>query len=240
MVSAPGNNILYWDANTGSLLQQLRPNLAHGPAAGRPARTLPVAYTTWQAWRSLVPETTLYDQPYGSPRDRFVTSFMRRIHARTRAQERPLLAAPGEVDRTLHPKARVFALCEGGEARAYARGYLREHEAVNDEAGGRPVAIFYDRESDIAMAHRRELDGRRLSFEPAEGGGFEDEQTGTRWDVLGRATVGKLAGRALEPVPFSFDKVFWFGWKRHHPDTALLKLPGECGEPGETPRLGPA
>jgi hypothetical protein len=237
VVSAPSNNILYWDANTGSLVQQLLPKFAHGPATGRPARTLPVVYTTWETWRSLVPQTTLADPPYESLRDRIVTRVMRRAHMKTRTGERPFMAVAGGVDRTLHPKARVFALYEAGEAQAYTRSYLRSRRAVNAEAGGRPIMVLYEPESDIAVAYRRELDGRRLTFRTAVGGGFEDEETGTRWDVLGRATGGELAGRILKSVPFSFDKVFWFGWKRYHQDTALFRIPGERGEP-ETTHLG--
>ena len=165
-------------------------------------------YTTWSAWRSLVPETTLADQPYGSPRDRLVTRLMRRTHEKTRGQEEPYMAVSEEIDRTLHPKAHVFALREGGEARAYSRAFLRDRKVVNEEVGNRPIAAFYDPETDVALAYRRGLDGRRLSFRPAKGGGFEDKETGTRWDVFGRATAGKLAGVALAPVPFSFGGLY--------------------------------
>jgi hypothetical protein len=237
VVSAPSNNILYWEANTSSLVQQLLPEVAHGPAAGRPARTLPVVYTTWQTWRRLVPQTTLADPPYESLRDRIVTRIMRRAHQKTRTDEKPFMAVAGGVDRTLHLKTRVFALCEAGEAQAYTRGYLRSRGAVNAEAGGYPIAVFYDPESDVAAAYRREVGRRRLTFRPAAGDGFEDEETGTRWGVLGWAIGGELAGRTLEPVPFSFDKVFWFGWKRYHPETALFGIPGEQEEP-ETTHLG--
>lgn len=237
VVSAPSNNILYWEANTGSFVQQLLPDVAHGPAAGRPARTLPVVYTTWRTWRSLVPRTTLADPPYESLRDRIVTRVMQRAHMKTRTDERPFMAVAGGVDHTLHPKAHVFALYEAGEAQAYTRSYLRSRGVVNAETGGCPIAVFYEPESDIAMAYRREVDGRRLTFRSAAGAGFEDEETGTCWDVLGRATGGELAGRTLEPVPFSFDKLFWFGWKRYHPDTALFGIPGEREEP-ETPHVG--
>ncbi len=108
---------------------------------------------------------------------------------------------------------------------------------MNAEAGGYPIAVFYDPESDVAAAYRREVGRRRLTFRPAAGDGFEDEETGTRWGVLGWAIGGELAGRTLEPVPFSFDKVFWFGWKRYHPETALFGIPGEQEEP-ETTHLG--
>ncbi len=225
VVSAPSNNILYWEANMGSLVQQLLPDVAHGPAAGRPMRTLPVVYTTWETWRSLVPQTTMADPPYESLRDRIVTRVMRRAHMKTRTEERPFMAVAGGVDRTLHPKALLFALCEAGQAQAYTRGYMSRKRASNTAAGGHPVAVLYEPESDIAMAYRRDLDGR-LTFRAAAVG-FEDEETGTRWNVLGRATDGELAGRTLDPVPFSFDKVFWFGWKHYHPDTALFGISGE-------------
>lgn len=67
--------------------------------------------------------------------------------------------------------------------------------------------------------------------------GFEDEETGTRWDVLGRGLAGEFTGRALDPVRFSFDKVFWFAWKHYHQDTALFRIPGEQERP-ETPYVG--
>lgn len=208
VVSAPNNNILYWEARTGSLVQQLLPEITYGPGAGRPLHTLPVVYTTWETWYRMVPETTLADQPYSSLRDRLITRMMRREHMRMRAKERPFLAVAGGTDRTVHRKARVFALLEGGEAKAYTRNFLEDLIVVNDDVGGQPVEVFYDPESDIAMAYRRELEGQRLAFRPASGGGFEDEETGTRWDVLGRAISGPYAGRSLDTVPFSFDKAF--------------------------------
>lgn len=238
VVSAPSNNVLYWEANTASLVQQIRPNVAYGPAAGRLMRTRPVVYTTWAAWRRLVPETTLADQPYGSWPDLLITRFMRRAHAKTRMQEKPAMAVAGDIDDTLHPKARIFGLYEGGEARAYTHGFLKDRRVCNDTIGGRPVSVFFEPETDIATAYRTEVDGQRLTFRRGADGGFEDAETGTRWDVLGRATAGILAGRLLEPVPFSLDKVFWFGWQRYHPSTKLLRLPGERGEP-QTSRLGP-
>ncbi len=172
-------------------------------------------------------------------RDRIGTAIMRDRHMKTRVEEKPFLAVAGGPDRTLHPKARIFALVEGGEARAYTLGFLEKEGAFNEPCGGCPVAVFYDPSTALAMAYRRELDGRTLDFRPGTNGGFEDEQTGTRWDVLGRAVSGELVGRELEPVPLSFDKVFWFAWKHYHPNTALFRLPDERGEP-EGVGVGPA
>ena len=46
---------------------------------------------------------------------------------------------------------------------------------------------------------RPEVDGRQLTFH-ADGTGFVDAETGSQWELLGRAVSGPLAGRRLDPV----------------------------------------
>jgi hypothetical protein len=48
-----------------------------------------------------------------------------------------------------------------------------------------------------ATAFRSDVDGRRLTFTAAAGGGIVDRETGSRWNLLGEATTGPLAGRRL-------------------------------------------
>jgi hypothetical protein len=127
VVSAPNNNILYWDEATGSLVQQLRPERVHGEAAGEPLRTLPVVYTTWGAWRRLAPDTTIADTAWESKRDHLISRVMRAIHMRIRVTDEPFLAVAGGMDETVHPKAQVLALSHQGDSHAYTRGFLREH-----------------------------------------------------------------------------------------------------------------
>jgi hypothetical protein len=149
------------------------------------------------------------------------------------------MAVDGPIDRTLHPKARVFALREGGEAKAYARSVLARERAINDRAADRPIAVLYDAATDIAMAFRRELDGRELQLHASHDGEFEDRRTGERWDVLGRAVSGSGAERDLVMLPFFFDKPFWFAWKHFHPGVRLARSEGDREEP-ISPRLVPA
>ncbi|MBA3261459.1 MAG: DUF3179 domain-containing protein [Thermoleophilaceae bacterium] len=51
------------------------------------------------------------------------------------------------------------------------------------------------------------LGGRALSFE-RRGDAFVDRQTGSRWNIAGRAVAGELAGERLAPV--RHDQQFWF------------------------------
>jgi hypothetical protein len=52
-----------------------------------------------------------------------------------------------------------------------------------------------------ATVFRRDVDGRRLTFQADADGSLRDAETGSRWNLLGEATAGPLAGRRLTPAP---------------------------------------
>jgi Protein of unknown function (DUF3179) len=63
------------------------------------------------------------------------------------------------------------------------------------------------------------VDGRTLSFQRSDDG-FVDDQTGSRWNVLGQAVDGPLADASLEPVVHV--DTFWFAWGSFLPDTRIV------------------
>ena len=69
-------------------------------------------------------------------------------------------------------------------------------------------------------AFRPEAGGRDLTFTACGPDRFVDAETGSGWDVLGRAVDGPLAGARLEPV-WHLD-TFWFAWAAFHPATRLI------------------
>ena len=46
--------------------------------------------------------------------------------------------------------------------------------------------------------------------------------TGSRWNVLGQAVDGPLAGARLAPVEHL--DTFWFAWAAFHPSTRIADL----------------
>lgn len=62
-------------------------------------------------------------------------------------------------------------------------------------------------------------DGSQLTFSP-DGDTFVDEETGSTWDILGRAIEGPLTGEKLEGVPHV--DTFWFSWSTYQPDHTLV------------------
>ena len=65
----------------------------------------------------------------------------------------------------------------------------------------------------------RQLGGRTLEFEPAGSAVFRDRQTGSTWDILGRAIAGPLQGGQLESIPHG--NHFWFAWAVFKPETRV-------------------
>ena len=53
---------------------------------------------------------------------------------------------------------------------------------------------------------------------------FMDAETGSRWNMLGEAIAGPLAGRRLAQVPAY--NAMWFAWTAYWPDTEVWQ-PGE-------------
>ncbi len=86
-------------------------------------------------------------------------------------------------------------------------------------------AMFASRDVGEAAAFEATPAGQRLAFN-ARPDGFHDDQTGSTWDVLGRATDGALGGQSLRPV---VSGIHWFasvvsslthGYGRHDDRTA--------------------
>jgi len=65
-----------------------------------------------------------------------------------------------------------------------------------------------------------ELEGRRLTFKAA-GSDFVDAETGSTWNLLGKAVAGPLAGRQLQPIAHGDD--FWFEWAAFKPATRIYR-----------------
>ncbi len=101
----------------------------------------------------------------------------------------------------------VIALEVNGEAKAYPLQILTWHEIVNDEIGGRKVAVTFCPLCYTAIAFDREVDGRVLTFGTTGNLRFSDlvmwdRQTESWWQQFsGDAIVGELTGTTLEEVP---------------------------------------
>jgi hypothetical protein len=135
----------------------------------------------------------------------------------------------------LAPMARVLSLDLGGEVVAFAYDTLETERAINDVVGGEAVVVFWapgtasaldnvalaaGRDMGTAAAYSRKVNGRVLKF-TFDGSALVDQDTGTRWDILGQAIEGELAGEHLTPLVAI--NHFWFSWVAFKPETWVYR-----------------
>jgi len=150
--------------------------------------------------------------------------------------DQPPFLFAGETDGRIAPKERVVTLGEGTDGLAVPHTSLRAVGAVEETVGGEPIVVLWEPGSASALGSAiidesedigstgvfsSILDGQQLTFtrDGGEDGAITDEQTGSRWNVTGRAIDGPLAGSALEPVVHADH--FWFAWAAFAPETRI-------------------
>lgn len=225
-VTAFNNNIIYYDPQGGNYIQQMDGEVISGPEVGKQLASIQVIITSWKAWKELYPHTKVLYVQETKLRDRMLTwmlSWMIPLPGLMR-RHKPWHPLKGDLDGKLPAMAPVFGVELGEERKAYPLSVLRNHGVMNDTVGGVPIVVLYDADLDAGGVFARQVDGKVLSFRPSSKKRSRmvaaDEETGSLWDVMGKAREGSLAGKALTPLPH-FSKVFWFSWAAFRPGTKV-------------------
>ncbi len=151
----------------------------------------------------------------------------------------------GPIDERLASKARIVGIVADGsggtDVAAPASAAIRTETvesaggALEVQVDGRALTVWVEPGLASALERSGVADGRdvgatgvfvpvsgegiELSFERTDDG-FVDAETGSIWDITGRAVAGELAGDRLEPIVHI--DTFWFAWATYRPDTVLL------------------
>lgn len=238
--------VVMCERETETVWTQVSGQAVQGPLQGARLKKGPLLDTTWGQWKKLHPDTLVMsdDTPYRrfySPKekpeprgyDRFPAPFFRPTVIRG--------------DKRLPPFDKVLAvalatpLADGKEEtftrRAYPVKALQEAGGVvNDNVGAAPVTAFLDPSTQTACAFSRVLEGKTLTFEGRKSDGrvtFHDRETGSRWNIEGKAEEGPLAGKSLERLENHLSQ--WYGWSAYFPDTSIYGRtdPPQPGNPFE-------
>jgi len=228
-VTAYNNNIIYYDPEGGNYIQQLDGGVIDGPDTGEMLEQHPVVQASWGEWKRLYPNTKLYHAPEKTFRDKMVGAMLQMMIPISKLSKRktPWHRIRGKLDTRLPAMSYVYAIELNGARKCYAQKDLDAAPVVNDTVGGAPLAVFYDADRDIGDIFARDIDGRTLTFEPASGNAdgavARDRETGSLWDITGRAVSGEMAGRSLTRLPH-YNKLFWFSWPLFKPDAELTTI----------------
>ena len=222
------SDLVMWDRQTESWWQQLSAEAVVGELTGTRLKVLPSQTLSWADFKRIHPAGDVLSRDTGVERDYGANPYA----GYDKPDSEPFLF-DGETDDRLPPKERVVAIFARDETVVVPFSRLVREPVVQTEAGGRPIVVFYKRgvlspldapsidiSDDVgtAAAFDPRLDGRRLSFERRDGG-FVDRETGSRWNIAGRAVAGELAGERLELV--RHDQQFWFALAAFVPDARI-------------------
>jgi hypothetical protein len=220
------DDLVLYDAATGSLWSQLLATAVRGPATGVTLELVPSSLTTWGDWREAHPDTRVLRPPPDSNtvRGRVTYNYQRDRYGVYKVSEGVGPTEREFEDDRLHPKTQVIGVVRNGVARAYPVTVVAENEVINDAVGGEPVVVAAVPGTDnfvdgVLGAYGRRVDGEVLRFRPAEGPFMR--AGGSRWRVsTGEAVDGPHAGRRLDQASHA-SQLFWFAWLEFYPDTTV-------------------
>jgi len=212
------SDLVMWDRQTQSWWQQYDGHAIVGALTEAKLTPLSSATISFADFRARYPQGTVlsrdtgFDLPYG--KNPYVEY--------DAAGERPFLYS-GRIDPRLQALERVESITVGTATVVLPFRALRGHPAPAVSVGGVPAVVLFDanvsspldarvtRDSRVvgtAAAFDRRLGGRTLTFASAGPGIVTDRETGSRWDITGRAIAGHLLGAQLRRLHDL--QAFWF------------------------------
>jgi hypothetical protein len=215
------NGVMVMRHKDGTLYSCLTGVAFDGPRKGDRLKPVPTLVTDWGPWLTRYPGGVAYKmfakyQPLALPA---------KPHADSRQSRGPL-------DKRLPEDAAVLGVRAGTGSRAYPLDELAEVGLIREEVGGQPRVVLWYGPTKTAAAYRP------LATPPQREGGkprsvtlavvgravaapFRDKETGSRWDLAGRAVEGALKGWTLEWLDGT--QVKWFAWAAEYPETSVYR-----------------
>ena len=197
-----------------------------GERMGEFLTQIPTFHTTWNSWREWHPESDVMLAPV----DRHHRD-ARHGHAREEYFSRPgmdrslVSTISGPPNEAYPEHEMVLGINVDQGMRAYPLLEVKRNGGVvEDMMGDLPIAVFAGpRLEDATMAaYSRLLGGKNLSFRH-DTDHFVDSETGSLWNIEGKAVDGPLRGNRLNPVRSHY--VRWHAWVYPHSQTDLYRSP---------------
>lgn len=226
------SDLIMYDRQTETWWQQALGEAIVGDLLGTMLQLYPANQFGWGMVRERYPEALVLSRDTGYPE--YMNRYGRNPYpGYDRIGNEPMRAfIRDRTDPRLPAMERVVAV-EIGDGWAVSFGQLSEVRVVNAELDGTPFTVFWapgnasaldswsvpeGRDVGQTSVFDRRLDGRLYEFEFAEGQ-FRDRETGSIWDLTGRAVDGPLEGRSLTRV--GHGNHFWFAWIVFRPDSQV-------------------
>jgi hypothetical protein len=225
------SNLIMYDRQTESWWQQASGTAIAGKYTGTQLVFRPASIISWAEFKTANPSGMVLSRETG-----FTRAYGRNPYpGYDDVSKPPFLYQGPAITGTLPAVARVLGVALHGDAVAYPFDVLKRVLVANDSVGGQDIAVFWQPGTaspfsgstvadgdDVgsASSYSRELGGKRLHFR-LDGERIVDQETGSEWNLLGRAVRGPLAGQSLTAIVAV--NHFWFSWAAFKPGTRVYR-----------------
>jgi hypothetical protein len=138
-------NMVMRDRETGTLWQHATGEALVGPLEGTHLDVLGGQLMTWGAWKEVHPETTVTRDPTAREWEGALSKATTGLVLADSGPMTSIVPWLVKRDDRLGPLTEVVGVELGGHARAYPLNTLAELGSVEDEIGGVPVSVTFDR-----------------------------------------------------------------------------------------------
>jgi hypothetical protein len=231
------SSLVMYDRQTETLWSHFTAQAIHGQLVGTQLVTIPVAIVSWGTWREAHPDALVLSRETGHERDYGLNPYP----GYDTTAGRPFLFQ-GEIDGRLTAMTRITGISLGQTAEtpspatlAIPLVTLQEQQVIHTVLAKEDIVVWWIPGTNSALnlhdivfsvdvgsvgVFSPNVNGRQLRFRP-DGPMFVDEQTGSRWNILGQAIEGPLTGTKLQPIEHL--DTFWFAWAAFWPDTVIYR-----------------
>lgn len=211
------SNLIMYDKGTNSFWPQMFLKSAAGEKRGDDIGLNPMLETTWGTWKMLYPETRVVSQNTGYSRDYSTYPYG------SYKSDQNIYFPISHQDGRLHPKKRVLGVVGNSTQIAFPISdmsvFAIHHQSIGDE----PHVIIGSAEYNFATAFKTDAIFQSITdslnndlFH------FTDTETGSTWNLFGKAVSGELMGSQLEPATAYI--AYWFAWAAFYPQSEIIEI----------------
>ena len=223
------SDMIMYDRNTESLWQQFSGEALVGEYTGKTLTIIPSQLISFEQFRQSYPESDVMSRETGHQRRYGQNPYA----GYDDVNNTPFLLNKEDLTDKLPPMEKVIGIRAGNSTKAYAYSITSEKHVLHDEINDEPIVIFHVEGMASAMDNQRidqsrddgstgvfspVTDGQKLEFEWVDGD-IKDKQTGSIWNISGKAVSGPKKGSQLETK--TFGDYFAFAWMVFYPETDL-------------------
>lgn len=216
------NGVMVMKHKDGTLYSCLTGIAFDGPKKGACLEPVPTLVSDWGFWLKRYPGGVAYKmfekyQP---------VELVNAVNNDSRQSRNP-------ADKRLPEDTLVLGVVAGKSARAYPQEVLARVGLLREEVDGQPrVILWYGPTKTAAAYWPLASPPKKDSSKPRPvtltvdtkmtAAPFIDKETGSRWDIAGRAVEGELKGWTLPWLDGT--QVKWFAWAGEYPQTSVYRV----------------